>query len=507
LVITLTSNLLAQLPTAAPAISAVVPSFMGKAGFTSNSYLEIYGTNLAQTQRAWSVADFNGRVGPTSLDNVRVTVNGRSAVVQYVSPGQININTPDDAAVGPVAIVVENSGRSSAPFNLVRSRIAPTLHTSSDFSIGGRQYVMARTPDFRNFVGRPGMAPLYTFVPGRPGDTIVLYALGCGPTSPATQAGTLAAQNSPVALPLTVRIGGVAATITFGGIVAGTIGLYQLNVVIPQVGDGDRSIELIVDGISNAQNLYLPLGSSSQPPITPRHVTTIGWSFSHPTSWAATENRINPQVVEVVLRRASSPGQLMAVTMGRVPVCNEQEYANLFDQDVRPQDFLNWKTPNPFYWWFGVGLGYVKTYESLDGRRVRSIVAVCGRDEYAGHLIVGFVQSEPAAQETLDAFDILMNTLGLNGGPPAPKLTGAWNSSTEAGWTLRFNANGTVDSSGGRSEFACSGQYRHAGDNLDLSWRCNAPPPLSGPCSVRLGYSTMILSCGRNDFQFRRQIF
>jgi uncharacterized protein (TIGR03437 family) len=68
------------------------------------------------------------------------------------------------------------------------------------------------------------------------------------------------AQTSPLALPFQVKIGGVEAKVPFAGMLAGTIGLYQLNVVIPTVPVGDQSIELIVDSVSNAQNLLITVG-------------------------------------------------------------------------------------------------------------------------------------------------------------------------------------------------------------------------------------------------------
>jgi len=51
-----------------------------------------------------------------------------------------------------------------------------------------------------------------------------------------------------------------AATVTFAGAVGASIGLYQFNVVIPQVDSGDQPIELTIDGISNSQNLYTVIG-------------------------------------------------------------------------------------------------------------------------------------------------------------------------------------------------------------------------------------------------------
>jgi len=87
------------------------------------------------------------------------------------------------------------------------------------------------------------------FVAARPGDTISIYALGCGPTSPSTQAGVVAAQGSALTLPYQLKIGSVLAPATFAGLVGGTIGLYQFNVVIPTVAAGDQTIELMVDGL------------------------------------------------------------------------------------------------------------------------------------------------------------------------------------------------------------------------------------------------------------------
>jgi uncharacterized protein (TIGR03437 family) len=241
--------------------NSALPSFLGATGFGSNMYLEIYGSNLSSTSRTWAGGDFNGSNAPTSLDGVNVTVNGKPAFVYYVSPTQININTPDDTATGPVAIQVKTNAGSSNTVMVNRSRISPTLQTVPQFNIGGKQYVAALTPDFKSFIGKPGMLAGVSFVTAKPGDTVSIYALGCGPTSPPTQAGVVVGSASSLALPFQLKIGGVAASVPFAGAVAGAIGLYQLNVTIPFVAAGDQTIELIVDGVSNAQNLVITIGS------------------------------------------------------------------------------------------------------------------------------------------------------------------------------------------------------------------------------------------------------
>lgn len=238
----------------------VLTSFGGKAGFSSNTYVEIYGQNLATTSRLWAGADFSGVNAPTSLDGISVTVNGKPAFIYYVSPTQININTPEDTATGPVTLQVKTPLGTSNAVTVNRARLSPTLQTVPQFLIGGKQYVVALTPDFTTFIGREAMLAGVPFKPARPGDIISIYALGCGPTTPPTQAGVVAGQGSSLALPYQLKIGGTITQVSFAGIVGATIGLYQFNVVIPIVAAGDQPIDLTVDGIPNAQNLTIVIG-------------------------------------------------------------------------------------------------------------------------------------------------------------------------------------------------------------------------------------------------------
>jgi serine/threonine-protein kinase len=240
--------------------SPVLTSFGGKAGFSSNPYVEVYGQNFSTISRLWAGSDFSGVNAPISLDGISVTVNGKPAFIYYVSPNQININTPEDTATGMVAIQVKTPLGTSNTAMVNRARLSPTLQTVPQFLIGGKQYVVALTPDFSTFIGREGMLAGVAFKPAKPGDTIAIYALGCGPTTPPTQAGMVAAQGSSLALPYELKIGGAVAQVSFAGVVGATIGLYQFNVVVPFVAPGDQPIELTVDGVSNAQNLSIVVG-------------------------------------------------------------------------------------------------------------------------------------------------------------------------------------------------------------------------------------------------------
>jgi uncharacterized protein (TIGR03437 family) len=237
----------------------VLPAFLGNAGFSSNMYVEIYGSNFARSSRIWEGTDFNGANAPTTLNGVSVTVNGKPAFIYYASAGQININVPDDAVTGSVPIQVRTAEGLSNIATVSRSRLSPTMLTAPAFAIGGKKYVVAQFAD-QAYVGRPNMIAGATFRTAQPGATVSIFALGLGATSPATQAGVINADNSDVILPLQVKIGDVNATVTFKGALKGYIGLYQLNVVIPNVAAGDQKIELTVDGVKNEQDLTIVVG-------------------------------------------------------------------------------------------------------------------------------------------------------------------------------------------------------------------------------------------------------
>ena len=82
-------------------------------GISSGAWFTVRGVNLAPTTRTWSASDLNGDRLPTSLDGVRVLVNGKPAYVYYISPTQINALAPEDATIGSVPIEIDNNGRHS----------------------------------------------------------------------------------------------------------------------------------------------------------------------------------------------------------------------------------------------------------------------------------------------------------------------------------------------------------------------------------------------------------
>ncbi len=244
----------------------VLQAFDNSERLSSGSWIQIFGENLSATTRSWSSGDFRDGRAPTELDGVRVNINGRPAFVSYVSPTQVNAQAPDDDAVGPVSVEVVNANGTSNSVAVQKLRISPAMLSDSRFVAGGRSYAVAIYPDFNQtgtFVGPEGLVAGVRFRPARPGETIIIYAVGCGPTSPASPAGQVPSRALPLALPFEVRIGGVVAP-TQGALVAGFLGLYQFNVTVPHVPDGDARIELTVDGQATGQTLYIAVRAAGQ---------------------------------------------------------------------------------------------------------------------------------------------------------------------------------------------------------------------------------------------------
>jgi len=114
------------------------------------------------------------------------------------------------------------------------------------FVFSGGPQVAAEHAD-GSFLGSATLYPGFT-TPAKPGETVVLYGNGFGPTSvpvvsgAATQSGTL-----PV-LPA-VKIGGMTATVVFAGLIFP--GEFQFNVVVPDsLADGDQPITATYNGAS-----------------------------------------------------------------------------------------------------------------------------------------------------------------------------------------------------------------------------------------------------------------
>ncbi|HXB69941.1 MAG TPA: IPT/TIG domain-containing protein [Candidatus Acidoferrales bacterium] len=210
-----------------------------------------------------SLADvFGGNLGTDT--SVAVTVGGKAAKVTLATPTQMVIQIPIDASPGSTTIGVGTSGA----FNITLSQYAPGLFsrggpgisTGTNTGTGLVQAVHSQTGDVVD-----------TFNPAAPGESLSLYAVGLGATSPVVPTGSPAPLTpaSPTVAAPSLTVGGISASIQFAGAAPAQIGIYQVQFTLPlSVPAGNQPIVLGIGG-ANSQILTLPvLGLPAPPSIT-----------------------------------------------------------------------------------------------------------------------------------------------------------------------------------------------------------------------------------------------
>jgi uncharacterized protein (TIGR03437 family) len=78
-----------------------------------------------------------------------------------------------------------------------------------------------------------------------------------GVTNPVTPEGTVFSEAYPIA-GVTITVGGVAAVVEFAGVV--TPGLFQFNIVAPNLQPGDYLLEATIHGVTTQSGAYITLG-------------------------------------------------------------------------------------------------------------------------------------------------------------------------------------------------------------------------------------------------------
>jgi uncharacterized protein (TIGR03437 family) len=224
-------------------------AFGGGSSIAAGGFIEIYGTNMAASTRPWAATDFNGSSAPSSLDGVTVTIGGEAAYVSYISPTQINALVPSNVGLGSQLLTVSTSGGTSAAFTVNVNATQPGFYAPASLNSGGKQYVGAFLTDFTTQV-TPSQ-------PAKPGQTIILFGNGFGNVTPASPAGQLAAGSTTLTSPVQIFFNQTPATILYQGLVPGSTGDYQFNVVVPQIGSSNSvALTFSQGGVPGTQTLF-----------------------------------------------------------------------------------------------------------------------------------------------------------------------------------------------------------------------------------------------------------
>ncbi len=185
--------------------------------------LAVFGKFLAGAAQSADVVPL-----PTSLGGVTATIGGVATPLYYVSPDQINLQVPYGSSPGGATLRVTHNGQ-TATSALTIAASAPGI-----FMFDG-----APVPDQA----------------AKRGQTVTLYTTGEGAATPALVSGAL--PNS-ITTPrpsgdVTVRVGGVLATIAYLGVPPWAIGVTQINYTIPANAPiGVASVVVTVGGVASA---------------------------------------------------------------------------------------------------------------------------------------------------------------------------------------------------------------------------------------------------------------
>ena len=247
-----------------PQITDVINGASFTPGIEAGSWVTIRGTNLTSAAscdssgapiagcRTWTSADF-GNGTPTSLDGVSVLIGGQPAYVYYISPTQLNVQSPAVASGNATVNIVNAAGTSNTATASVAD-FAPAFFLNGSSAIATHQD--------GTLVAAAGT--INGASPAAKGETIVLWGTGFGPVSPNVPAGQTTSQSfgtSTIAYattPPVITIGGVQATVVAAALNPSALGLYQIALTIPTaVSSGNQQIVAAAGGKSSPAGITI----------------------------------------------------------------------------------------------------------------------------------------------------------------------------------------------------------------------------------------------------------
>lgn len=189
-----------------------------------NTFISIFGQDLAWSTRRVAATDVRANQLPTSLGGVQVLIGPTVAHLVFVSPTQIN------------ALVSSALTDGDYPLRVLRDSWAgPAATVSVRAASPGLFAVQPGIP----VVTRPDGSLVDAANPVRPGSIITLWATGLGSTTPAALPGELprAAAMLTRLMEFEVWINGARIAsehILYAGAAPGFAGLYQINLLLPE---------------------------------------------------------------------------------------------------------------------------------------------------------------------------------------------------------------------------------------------------------------------------------
>jgi len=217
------------------------------------------------TQSTATAPDDTTQPLPKTLGGVEAVLDGEALPLLSVSPSEIRAQLPFDIA-----------NRSSASFYLRSESGDGSVLISNAISVN----LLPVAPGLFAFSGqepRPGMsvhaqgAPVTGNSPAHPGETITLWAAGLGSVVTSDSAATLEAgvpnpqPDAPVRIPVSATINGMPAQVVSAALPQGSIGIYELHIVLPaNLPDHSAALLAISQDGRQSNSVTIPVQSTIQ---------------------------------------------------------------------------------------------------------------------------------------------------------------------------------------------------------------------------------------------------
>ena len=242
-----------------PLIASVSTSAGGQSSIGPNTWVSVYGSNFAAAgfSDTWTNVIKASSTGalPTTLDGVSVMVGGVPAYIAYLSATQINILTAN-IGLGSVQVTVTTAGGGTSAAVTVTSQTSIPAFFPWPVAPGGTVAQPVATHLNYSYAVAAGTFPTVTTVPAAPGETIVLWGSGFGPTTPPNPFGVAipATPAYPTSANVTVSINGAPATVYQGTatLASALAGVFQVGVTIPaSLANGTYPVTTTINGITS----------------------------------------------------------------------------------------------------------------------------------------------------------------------------------------------------------------------------------------------------------------
>jgi len=196
---------------------------------------------------------------PQTLNTTRVLVNGNPAPLYYVGYNQVNFQMPFETPLGDTAIQVERDGLAGNKISANVVDIAPRvlmvpvrslkLANTSD-TLSGDYAIAVHTVGNSYAYAWPVLDPQYGIptLPVTSGELLVIYIIGGGITNPPAQTGISVPSDQYYYVhgAVSVSFGLNIQPAPFGGFTPGFVGLYQVNVIVPDMTEHGGKVPIVI---------------------------------------------------------------------------------------------------------------------------------------------------------------------------------------------------------------------------------------------------------------------